>query len=168
MSEKKYYCLCGSNCKYETLTKEQIIAAIAEATGVIVTDVDAAFITKVKESNTGSDVSFWMGTKAQFNAIAPAVKANTFIARIDENGKLYICTDDDTETAYRNVLTTKQNKLSWVTDADIDEMFAGAYVGFEDEDPEGDGYVLTEKDKAEMVNDVLAALPTYNGEVESV
>jgi hypothetical protein len=47
---------------------------------------------------------------------------------------------------------TKQNKLSWVTEEDIDAMFAGTYVGIEDEDPEpdvnikalvsSDGYVL--------------------------
>lgn len=35
----------------------------------------------------------------------------------------------------------KQNKLSWVTDEDIDAMFDGTYEGEEDEDPEGDGYL---------------------------
>lgn len=32
----------------------------------------------------------------------------------------------------------------------------------------GDPYVLTEDDKTELVQSVLEALPTYNGEVESV
>lgn len=32
----------------------------------------------------------------------------------------------------------------------------------------GDPYVLTEADKAELVQKVVAALPTYNGEVEAV
>ena len=31
---------------------------------------------------------------------------------------------------------TKQNRLSWVTDEDIEAMFAGTYAGFEDEQPE--------------------------------
>ena len=38
--------------------------------------------------------------------------------------------------------STKQNKLAWVTDEDIDAMFAGTYEGVETEDPEegeGDG-----------------------------
>lgn len=35
---------------------------------------------------------------------------------------------------------TKQNKLAWVTDEDVDAMFEGTYVGTEDEDPEGNGY----------------------------
>jgi hypothetical protein len=67
---KKYYCFCSSNCKYETMTKEQILAAIAQAveTGTI-QDVDAGFITKVKEGNAGEQVKFWVGTKAQHNAL---------------------------------------------------------------------------------------------------
>lgn len=70
MSERKYYCYCDANCKFETMTKEQILAAIAQAveTGGI-HDVDAGFITKVKEENTGGYVSFWVGTTAQYNAI---------------------------------------------------------------------------------------------------
>lgn len=31
MSGRKYYCYCDSNCKFETMTKEQILAAIAQA-----------------------------------------------------------------------------------------------------------------------------------------
>ena len=50
---KKYYCFCGSNCKYETMTKEQILAAIEQAVedGEI-RDVDTGFVTKVKELKT--------------------------------------------------------------------------------------------------------------------
>ena len=32
MSGRKYFCLCEANCKFETMSKEQIIAALAEAT----------------------------------------------------------------------------------------------------------------------------------------
>ena len=80
---KKYYCFCGSNCKYETMTKEQILAAITQAaeTGTI-GDVDAGFITKVKENNAGGYVTFWTGTQAQFNAL-PSIEMNC----------LYIFTD---------------------------------------------------------------------------
>ena len=34
--------------------------------------------------------------------------------------------------------------------------------------PPGPAYQLTEADKREIVNDVLKALPVYNGEVEAV
>ena len=107
MSERKYYCYCDSNCKFETMTKEQILAAIEQAarwdTGVRMVDsitnqryalyvsdgklmmresdggeqgsgldfdAGAAFITKVKETNGGGFITFWVGTQAEFNAIA--------------------------------------------------------------------------------------------------
>lgn len=67
---KKYYCFCGSNCKYETMTKEQILAAIAQAvqTGEI-GDVDTGFVTKIKEMNSGKYVSLWVGSVAAYNAL---------------------------------------------------------------------------------------------------
>jgi hypothetical protein len=52
------------------MTKEQILAAIAQAAkNGLVFDVDAAYITKVRESNAGGYVTFWVGTQAQYNAI---------------------------------------------------------------------------------------------------
>ena len=51
MSERNYYVLCDDNCRFESMTKEQIIAAIAEATGHTPEDIDAAFITRIKEQN---------------------------------------------------------------------------------------------------------------------
>lgn len=71
MSDRKYYCFCADNCKFETMTKEQILAAIAQAaqTGLVY-DPNAAIISKVKEGNANSDVTFWRGTMAQYNAIA--------------------------------------------------------------------------------------------------
>jgi hypothetical protein len=96
MSEMKYYCFCSSNCRYETMTKEQILAAIAQAaeTGMVY-DPDAAMVSKVKESNAGGSVSFWVGTMAQYNAIENK----------DANC-MYIITDDtykaDIEAAVSN------------------------------------------------------------------
>ena len=68
---KKYYCLCDSNCKYETMTAEQIMAAIQQAAQLgLVYDPDAAVVTKVREKNGGQSLSFWLGTQAQYNAIS--------------------------------------------------------------------------------------------------
>ena len=68
--EKKFFCFCSSNCKYETMTKEQILTAIAQAlsTGKV-ENVDTGFITKVKETNGGRYVTFWVGTQAEYNAL---------------------------------------------------------------------------------------------------
>lgn len=110
MSERKYYCICDSNCKFETMTKEQIIAAIAEATGNAPTSIDNSFITKVKESNTGGNVSFWIGTEAQYNAIAAAVDSTPFIARIDANGRLYVCKDDSVLSTLQQTVAKHESK----------------------------------------------------------
>ena len=84
MSERKYYCLCDSNCKFETMTKEQIIAAITQAmeTGSV-GNVDTGFVTKIKEMNRGEPLTFWVGTTAQYNALPEIV-----------TGCMYIITDE--------------------------------------------------------------------------
>lgn len=91
---KKYYCFCGSNCKYETMTKEQILTAIAQAVSTgSVGDCDTGFITKVKEKNGGKAVSFWVGTQYQYNALAEK----------DENC-MYIITDDTSAADLKNTV----------------------------------------------------------------
>lgn len=84
---RKYYCYCDANCKYETMTKEQILAAITQAvrTGTVA-DVDTGFVTKVKETNKGGHVTFWVGTNAQYNAIEAY-----------EKDCVYIITDETTD-----------------------------------------------------------------------
>lgn len=80
---KKFYCFCSSNCKYETMTKEQIIAAIAEATGATPSNIDDAFITKVMEKNGQQPLQFWIGTQAEYNALTP--EENVFYIFTDGN-----------------------------------------------------------------------------------
>lgn len=84
MSERNYYVICDDNCKFESMTKEQIIAAIASATGKTPTSIDDAFITKIKEQNRNIPLKFWIGTQAEYNAIENP-EDNTF----------YIFTDGD-------------------------------------------------------------------------
>lgn len=81
---RKYYCICEANCKFETMTKEQILAAITQVfeTGSVI-DVDTGFVTKVKETNSGGYISFWVGTSAQYNAL-----------QTTEKNCIYILTDD--------------------------------------------------------------------------
>lgn len=121
--EKKYYCFCSSNCKYETMTKEQTLAVIEQAAaGKLTFDTSAAFITKVKEQNSGGYITFWAGTQAQFNAL-PTKDPNCF----------YIITDSTRDADIAAAIADKQDLLDWVTDADIERMFAGTYEGVEDE-----------------------------------
>lgn len=74
MADRTYFVICEDKCLFEAMTKEQIYDAIAEATGSTPTGVDSAFITKIKEQNANRELKFWVGTQAQYNAIAePAI-----------------------------------------------------------------------------------------------
>lgn len=71
MGDRNYYCLCDSNCKFPTMTTEQILAAIQQAAkDGLVYNPDAAVVTKVKELNGGQALTFWVGTQAQYNAVS--------------------------------------------------------------------------------------------------
>ena len=70
MSDRTYYVFCADGCKFESMTKEQILTAIQQAvsTGEI-KDVDAGIITTIREKNKNAGLSFWYGTTAEYNAI---------------------------------------------------------------------------------------------------
>ena len=69
MADRVYYVLCADNCKFEGMTKEQIYAAIAEATGNVPTGIDEAFITRIVEQNANVALGIWYGTEAEYNAL---------------------------------------------------------------------------------------------------
>ena len=69
MADRNYFVFDSDNCKFEGMTKEQIIAAIVEATGVSPSSIDDAFITKIKELNKNQNLKFWIGTTAEYNAL---------------------------------------------------------------------------------------------------
>lgn len=87
MDDRNYYVLCDDNCKFEGMTKEQILTAIMQAveTGEI-HDIDSGFVRTIKEINHQKGLRFWVGTTAEFNALPEK-----------ENNVLYIKTDDTSE-----------------------------------------------------------------------
>ena len=88
MSERKYFCICEANCKFETMTKEQILAAITQAVeSGTVSDVDTGFVTKIKELNSGKAVTMWVGTTAQYNALTEHVENCIYIKVDDTTGE---------------------------------------------------------------------------------
>lgn len=106
--ERNYYVICDDNCKFPAMTAEQVLAAIAEATGNTPTSVDDAFITKIREQNANNDLKFWVGTQAAYNALTP------------ENNVLYIITDsDDTLSVHGEAIAAlegnKENKSNKIT-----------------------------------------------------
>lgn len=79
------YAIGKDNNYFETMTKEQIIAAIqtAAAGGSLEGFNNCAFVSCIKEINKNSSFSVWIGTKAEYNAIAEPAK-----------NVLYLFTDD--------------------------------------------------------------------------
>ena len=93
----KYYCYCDNDCKYPTMTAEQILTAIQQAieNGAI-TDPDETIISKLVEINASNTVQVWIGTEAQFNALSGISRITKCVIRIGNDGVLYLCTDDTT------------------------------------------------------------------------
>lgn len=116
MAERNYYVVCDDNCRFEGMTKEQIITAIEQAieTGSV-GDIDAGFITKIKETNRNAELKFWVGTQAEYNAIS-VPSQNTF----------YIITDSDDE---RRIINTVVAEIENSLLQNYSKIISGQYNG---------------------------------------
>ena len=95
--ERKYYVLCSNNCKFESMTKEQILTAIEQAANDgTISDVDTGFITKIKEQNKQTALTFWVGTSAEYNAISEKADDCFYILTDDTTG-------EDIKTAIKEI-----------------------------------------------------------------
>lgn len=91
----KFYVVCDDDCRYEGMTREQILTAIQQAVEKgYVSDPDSAVFSKVKELRTGTSTSLWIGTEAQFNGLNIAPTVAKTVVRVGTDGVLYLCTDD--------------------------------------------------------------------------
>ncbi len=72
------YVLCDNNCKYEGMTKEQILTAITQAVeSGTVGDCNTGFITTVKTIN-GRGLRFFVGTQAEYDGLSKTQKDGVF------------------------------------------------------------------------------------------
>lgn len=85
MSTPKVYVLCEQNCRWEGMTKEQILAAITQAVeSHEITDVDTGFVTTIKTIN-GVGLKFFIGTQAAWAELSAAEKDGVFAIFSDDN-----------------------------------------------------------------------------------
>lgn len=76
--DRKYYVLCDSNCKFESMTKEQILTAITQAVSEgTIGDIDTGFITTIKTVN-GTPLKFFVGQQSEYEALTDDEKQNLF------------------------------------------------------------------------------------------
>lgn len=86
LDERNVYAQDNAKNNFLTMTKEQILTAILQAVNEgTIGDIDAGFITKLKEMNDGAVIQIWIGTMAEYTAL-PETRPNT----------LYMFTDDPT------------------------------------------------------------------------
>ncbi len=78
MPTPKVYVYCDQNCKYEGMTKEQILTAIVQAIEEgTVGDIDTGFVKTVKTINNVS-IKFFYGTQAAYDALTEEEKNHLF------------------------------------------------------------------------------------------
>lgn len=85
MADKIYYVRCDDDCLIPALTAEQVLAAIAEATGNVPQSVDGAFITKIVNSRTGEPLTIWRGTRAQYNGLSTIDSSTVYLISDEVN-----------------------------------------------------------------------------------
>ena len=78
MSERNYFVLRDDNCRFPSMTKEQILAAITQAveSGEI-KDVDTGFVQTIKTIN-GKSLKFFVGTQYEYEALTDEDKKDLF------------------------------------------------------------------------------------------
>ena len=69
--------------RVEGLTKEQVYELIQGTTGKVPAGVNEGFITKLREQRAQADVSIWVGSNAEYNAL-----------ETKDDNVLYVVTDD--------------------------------------------------------------------------
>lgn len=107
-----FYVICDDDSKHEGMTKEQILAAIAQAIEKgSIGNIDTGFVTKLKEQNSGCAVTIWVGTQAQYNAIAEKAVNCLYIITDDTTGedlvKACVEAKEAAEEAWREVANAK-------------------------------------------------------------
>lgn len=105
MSERNYYVICDDNCKFPAMTKEEVMAAIAETTGRTPSDIDQAFITKIKEMNKNQQLKWWVGTETEYNAIQEKAEDTFYI--ITDSGNYEYTTVISDESNHEEIPTAK-------------------------------------------------------------
>jgi hypothetical protein len=106
MADRKYYVLCDSNCKFESMTKEQILTAITQAVNEgTIGDIDTGFITTVKTIN-GTPLKFFVGSQYEYETLTDDEKKNLFA----------VITNDTTKEALFSAIEELRNEIDGIAD----------------------------------------------------
>ena len=74
----KVYVLCDANCKWEGMTKEQILTAITQAVNEgTISNIDTGFVQTIKTIN-GHGLKFFVGEQSEYDALSADDKQDLF------------------------------------------------------------------------------------------
>jgi len=106
MATPTVYVICDQNCKFEGMTKEQILTAITQAvqSGEI-SDVDTGFVQTIKTIN-GRALKFFVGEQAEFEALSAEEKRDLFA----------LITNDTTKAGIYEILNSLTEWARQITD----------------------------------------------------
>lgn len=121
----KHYVICENDCLVEALTAEEVTALIQKATGYTPTGEEKAVISEIVNQNKNNEsVKFWVGTRAEYNAV-----------RTKDKATIYHITDDVTawdayEMAIRldNLFRTYDSNMDGIIDNA--EKLGGEYPNY--------------------------------------
>lgn len=99
------YVICDQNCKFEGMTKEQILTAIMQAVNEgTIGNIDAGFITTIKTIN-GRPLKFFAGEQAEFDALTDEEKNDLFaIITNDVTKEGIIAAIEELQTNYKTLI----------------------------------------------------------------
>lgn len=124
-----FYALSGTDHgKKETYTAEEVLSILQQTidAGSIqgIDPTKSPVVALIRESNADDNISLWVGSEAEFNALSPAPTAWLVMGRLDANGKLYFCTDDTTLSGWKTetvqAATESAQQVCNETKAEID------------------------------------------------
>lgn len=121
MATPTVYVICDQNCKFEGMTKEQILAAIEQAVnGGTIGDVDTGFVRTVKTIN-GAPLRFFVGLQSEYDALPNEDKENLFAIITNDTTKEGITDYFEELSGELDSLATKQSNDS----ATINKIISG-------------------------------------------
>lgn len=113
MATPTVYVICDQNCKFEGMTKEQILTAIMQAVNEgTIGDIDAGFVTTIKTIN-GLPLKFFVGEQSAYDALTDEEKNNLFA----------VITNDTTKAGIIEAIKTLQTELKELRESLLDGSF---------------------------------------------
>lgn len=87
METPKVYVLCDANCKWEGMTKEQILTAITQAVNEgTISNIDTGFVQTIKTVN-GHALKFFVGEESEYATLTEADKQDLFAIITNDTAK---------------------------------------------------------------------------------